>query len=208
MITLDLRQPRPVHRASSRTRAPVIRRRCSSTGESGKVTRLDGASAPPIGVAEPADIVEARVGLSDHVGARDVHGRPDRAARAEHRRWDRPSRPSDRDGAETLDLDRIVRNVSAVIGAPDDDVALLVIAMDGARTAFDGRDTGRAVGAAGLAPAPARWLARRGCDERDSRRRRARGQRGVQQRDRTRLRRSRRVGRGSPIDETARRSEP
>ena len=28
--------------------------------------RLDEASAPPIGVAEPADIVEARVALSDH----------------------------------------------------------------------------------------------------------------------------------------------
>ena len=29
--------------------------------DSGAVTRLDGASAPPIGVAEPGDIVEARV---------------------------------------------------------------------------------------------------------------------------------------------------
>ena len=33
--------------------------------------------------------------------------------------------------------DRIVRNVSAAIGAPDDDVALLVTTMDGARTTFE-----------------------------------------------------------------------
>ncbi len=33
--------------------------------------------------------------------------------------------------------DRIVRNVSEVIGAPDDDVALLLTTMDGAQTTFE-----------------------------------------------------------------------
>ena len=97
---VDVRQPRPVHRRARvfvrRAPAATARRPCS-----GEVVRLDRASAPPIGVAEPGDIVEARLLLTDRRGPRDVHGRPDRAARPEHRRRDRPARPGDRDGAET-----------------------------------------------------------------------------------------------------------
>ena len=97
--------------------------------DSGVVTRLDGASAPPIGVAEPGDIVEARVLPSEHaVLAMYTDGLIERRGQNIDEGIDLLGHVI-ATGVDTSP-ERIVRNVSEAIGAPDDDVALLLVTMD------------------------------------------------------------------------------
>jgi anti-sigma regulatory factor (Ser/Thr protein kinase) len=130
---------------------------------SGVVRRLADASAPPIGVAEPAEIVEARVKLSaDAVLAMYTDGLIERRGQSIDAGIDVLGRMIVT--AESIDPDRIVRNVNAEIGVPDDDVALLLIATDGSRVPFE---VDLPAEPSSLPPLRRRlraWLAGRGCD--------------------------------------------
>jgi anti-sigma regulatory factor (Ser/Thr protein kinase)/GAF domain-containing protein len=100
------------------------------------VMRLDGASAPPVGVAGPADVVEAKVSL------------PDRALLVLYTDGLIERRGQNIDdaidflaelvaGEPEVTPDLILTRVSEVLGAPDDDVALLVASLDVSRLAFE-----------------------------------------------------------------------
>lgn len=105
-------------------------------GSTGRVTRLDGASAPPIGVARPADVVEAELplpataefvlytdGLIERRGE-DIDRAIDVLAELVA---DEPGVPPD----------VILTKVGDAIGPTDDDVALLVASYDAERLAFE-----------------------------------------------------------------------
>ena len=81
------------------------------------MTRLDRASAPPIGVAEPGDIVEARLlPVRGSVLAMYTDGLIERRGQNIDEGIDLLGRVI-ATGVDTSS-DRIVRNVSEVIGAP------------------------------------------------------------------------------------------
>jgi anti-sigma regulatory factor (Ser/Thr protein kinase) len=129
-VTLD-----PVTRTLSYSclgHPPPLRLDC----ETGEVVRLDRASGPPMGVAGPADVVEATLPL------------PGRAAVVMYTDGLIERRGMNID--ETIDLlgsvvataakltpDAILARVAESIGAPDDDVALLVLALDLDRVTFE-----------------------------------------------------------------------
>ncbi len=130
---------------------------------SGDVRRLADASAPPIGVAEPGEIVEARVKLSaDAVLAMYTDGLIERRGQNIDDGIDLLGRVIRT--AQSIDPDRIVRNVSAEIGAPDDDVALLVIATDTSRVPFEVELPAEPSSLPALRRRLRVWLAGRGCD--------------------------------------------
>jgi anti-sigma regulatory factor (Ser/Thr protein kinase) len=134
---------------------------------SGAVTRLDRASAPPIGVAEPGDIVEARMLPSEHaVLAMYTDGLIERRGQNIDEGIDLLGRLI-ATGVDASPV-RIVRNVSEAIGAPDDDVALLVVSMDSARTAFDVETPARPGALPELRRRLRAWLAHQECDPDDS----------------------------------------
>jgi anti-sigma regulatory factor (Ser/Thr protein kinase) len=129
----------------------------------GDVIRLDQASAPPLGFAEAVDIVEARACVPDHaVLALYTDGLIERRGEDLNRGIDLLSRSLVSDAA--VSPDRIVADVSEAIGAPDDDVALLLLSFDSARVSFD------VVAAAEPSVLPQirrrlrAWLAHRGVD--------------------------------------------
>jgi serine phosphatase RsbU (regulator of sigma subunit)/anti-sigma regulatory factor (Ser/Thr protein kinase) len=104
--------------------------------DSGEVTRLDGASAPPVGVAMPIDIVEATLPLSDRVallmytdGLIERRGRNIEDAIALLGRV-LQSEP-------VLTPDAILARIADTIGSPDDDVALLLLSLDREQVSFD-----------------------------------------------------------------------
>ena len=164
MITLDLRQPRPVHR-----RAHVLVRRAPAAA----------ARRPPLRQGDPARrrkrAADRRRGAGRHRrgagravrprGARDVHGRPDRAARPEHRRGDRSSRPRDRGNRDVSTRTGSSGTSAQEIGAPDDDVALLLIATDGERTAFEAEVPAEPSSLPALRRRLRAWLAQRAWDD-------------------------------------------
>jgi anti-sigma regulatory factor (Ser/Thr protein kinase)/GAF domain-containing protein len=105
-------------------------------GSTGRVTRLDGASAPPIGVARPADVAEAELplpataefvlytdGLIERRGE-DIDRAIDVLAELVA---DEPGVPPD----------VLLAKVGDAIGPTDDDVALLVASYDAERLAFE-----------------------------------------------------------------------
>ena len=158
--------------------------------ETDAVIRLDRASAPPIGVAEAADIVEAHVRLSPNaVLAMYTDGLIER----------RGANIDDGIGvlaqliATQTDVTPfgILTKIGEAIGAPDDDVALLVLTLDGQRDPIRARSTREPRVATG-APPPTADVARtprgrsRRIEQCGTRR-----QRGLQQRHRARLSRRR-----------------
>lgn len=103
---------------------------------SGEVRRLDQASAPPIGVAEPTDIVEATLALDGPVTlALYTDGLVERRG------------TSIDDGIDLLGVvlasggdatpDHVLEQVSSAIGDPVDDVALLIVAFDSSLAPFE-----------------------------------------------------------------------
>lgn len=135
--------------------------------DSGSIMRLSGASAPPIGVADPSDIVEASVplparsvlamytdGLIERRGANiddgiDLLGNV--IAAEEH------PRPSE-----------ILAELTDAIGAPDDDVALLLARLEPARMPFDLELPAQPDSLATIRRRLREWLARRGFARRDA----------------------------------------
>src|SRR4029077_20972247 len=103
---------------------------------SGEIVRLEGAGAPPLGVAEPGDIVEEQLSL------------PDRAVLAMYTDGLIERRGLNMDAAigvfaEVLaeapeaGAGELVTNVGDRLGQPDDDGALLVVGFDAGLTHFD-----------------------------------------------------------------------
>src|SRR5262249_2898985 len=102
----------------------------------GETHRLEGAGAPPLGVAEPLDVVEERVTL------------PDRALLAMYTDGLIERRGLNMDDAFALFAGvlgggrgpppaELVSRVAERLGEPDDDVALLLVAFDAGETRFD-----------------------------------------------------------------------
>jgi anti-sigma regulatory factor (Ser/Thr protein kinase) len=101
-----------------------------------EVIRLDQASAPPLGFAEAGDIVEARLRLPERaVLALYTDGLIERRGEDLNHGIDVLSRSLV--GDDDLSLDHVVSVVTETIGAPEDDVALLLVSFDSARIAFD-----------------------------------------------------------------------
>jgi anti-sigma regulatory factor (Ser/Thr protein kinase) len=124
-FTSELRYARAGHPA------PLLLDRAS-----GEIVRLEGAGAPPLGVAEPGDIVEEQLSL------------PDRAVLAMYTDGLIERRGLNMDAAigvfaEVLaeapeaGAGELVTNVGDRLGQPDDDVALLVVGFDAGLTHFD-----------------------------------------------------------------------
>jgi anti-sigma regulatory factor (Ser/Thr protein kinase) len=132
----------------------------------GQVERLEGAGAPPLGVAEAADVVEERVRL------------PDRCVLAMYTDGLIERRGLNMDetigvfaeilatGAE--DPAELVSMVGEHLGEPDDDVALLVVAFDASRTRFDVELRADPSVLAGLRRRLRGWLVRRGFDNEEA----------------------------------------
>jgi anti-sigma regulatory factor (Ser/Thr protein kinase)/GAF domain-containing protein len=132
----------------------------------GGVTRLDHASAPPIGVAGPADVIEAGVPLPDEgVLVLYTDGLVERRGQDIDRAIDllgalvaeEPDAPPD----------ALLAKVAAAIGPTDDDVALLVASVDVERLAFEVEIPAEPVMLRGLRRRLESWLLRRGLDHDD-----------------------------------------
>jgi len=103
--------------------------------DTGKVIRLDRASAPPIGVAEPGEIVESQLQLPGRsVLAMYTDGLIERRGESIDDGIDVLGQVIAAE--ENVTTDAVVREVSRLIGAPVDDVALLVMTLDVERTGF------------------------------------------------------------------------
>ena len=133
---------------------------------SGEIVRLEGAGAPPLGVAEPADIVEERLSL------------PDRGVLAMYTDGLVERRGLNIDDAIGLFAEllaeapeagprQLVAKVGERLGEPDDDVALLVVGFDAALTRFDVELPADPPVLAGMRRRLRGWLARRGFSDDD-----------------------------------------
>jgi anti-sigma regulatory factor (Ser/Thr protein kinase)/GAF domain-containing protein len=130
---------------------------------SGRVTRLDGAGSPPMGVAEPSGVTEERVAL------------PAEATLVLYTDGLVERRGGDIDRAIDLlgevmadeprpDPGRIVNRVGASIGPANDDVALLVLSFDDAVLPFDVELPSDPAHLTGMRRRLRAWLDRRGLD--------------------------------------------
>jgi anti-sigma regulatory factor (Ser/Thr protein kinase) len=132
----------------------------------GRVDRLDGAGAPPLGVAEAGEIVEERVRLPDRaVLAMYTDGLIERRGLNIDDSIDvfaAVLESSDPDAAE------LVSAVAERLGEPDDDVALLVVAFDADRTRFEVELPAEPAVLAGLRRRLRSWLSRRGFDDEEA----------------------------------------
>jgi anti-sigma regulatory factor (Ser/Thr protein kinase)/GAF domain-containing protein len=131
--------------------------------DSGEVSRLDGASAPPVGVAVPADIVEARLRLpgrgavlmyTDGLIERRGRNIEDAIAFLGEVLASEP----------VLAPDAILARVAGAIGAPDDDVALLLLTVDLKRLSFDVELPADPSALRGMRLRLWAWLAKRGIE--------------------------------------------
>jgi anti-sigma regulatory factor (Ser/Thr protein kinase) len=130
---------------------------------SGEVTRLDGASAPPVGVAVPIDIVEAKLRLPDHGallmytdGLIERRGRNIEDAIA--------FLGEVLESEPVLTPDAILARVAGALGAPDDDVALLLLSVELPRLSFEVEFPADPAALQGLRLQLGSWLAKRGLD--------------------------------------------
>ncbi|MGE5272521.1 MAG: SpoIIE family protein phosphatase [Verrucomicrobiota bacterium] len=132
----------------------------------GRVTRLDRASAPPIGVAGPADVVEAGLPLPDEaVLVLYTDGLIERRGQDIDRAIDllgtlvaeEPDAPPD----------VLLAKIGATIGTTDDDVALLVASVNAERLAFEVEIQAEPVMLRALRRRLEAWLMQRGIDRDD-----------------------------------------
>jgi len=130
---------------------------------SGEVTRLDRASAPPVGVALPVDIVEATLPLPDRAALlMYTDGLIERRGRNIDDAIDflgevLPSEPVLTPGA-------ILEKIEEEIGSPDDDVALLLVSVDLSRVSFQTELPADPAALRGMRLRLGAWLAGRGID--------------------------------------------
>ena len=131
--------------------------------DSGEVTRLDGASAPPVGVAVPVDIVEAKMRLPDD-GAVLMY--TDGLIERRGRNIDEAiGFLAEVLGSErVLTPDAILARIEDAIGSPDDDVALLLLSLDLHRLPFEVELPADPTALQGMRRRLRAWLANRGVD--------------------------------------------
>ena len=129
--------------------------------DSGEVTRLDGASAPPVGVAVPVDIVEAKMRLPDD-GAVLMY--TDGLIERRGRNIDEAiGFLAEVLGSErVLTPDAILARIEDAIGSPDDDVALLLLSLDLQRLPFEVELPADPAALQGMRRRLRAWLANRG----------------------------------------------
>ncbi len=139
MITVACRiEPRSVAPASSPTPAPGTPRRCCSTATPEPITRPRSRErALRVGVANPAEIVEARVQAlpSARCSAMYTDGLIERRGENIDDGIDVLGEVLRSGSAGAPDL--VVKQIGERIGAPVDDVALLVLTLDRARVSFE-----------------------------------------------------------------------
>ena len=133
---------------------------------SGRVTRLEDASAPPMGVAGPADVVEATLPLPDlAVVVLYTDGLIERRGQDIDRAIDvLGALIAEEPGASPAVL---LTKVGAAIGPTDDDVALLVASVDVEQLAFEMQISADPKMLGGMRRRLEAWLMHRGVDEAD-----------------------------------------
>ncbi|HWE82936.1 MAG TPA: SpoIIE family protein phosphatase [Gaiellaceae bacterium] len=95
----------------------------------GEVVRLDAASAPPVGVAEAADIIEARIQLPEPARlALYTDGLVERRGESIERGIDVLGESMAADASATSEV--VLASIADAIGAPSDDVALLLTSVE------------------------------------------------------------------------------
>ena len=101
----------------------------------GEVMRLDRGGAPPFGIAEASEIVESQLELPERaVLAMYTDGLVERRGANIDEAIDVLGEVIARDESVTTDV--VVTEISRRLGAPDDDVALLLLALDRDQIAF------------------------------------------------------------------------
>jgi len=134
--------------------------------DSTRVTRLDRASAPPIGVAGPSDVLEAVIPFPDEaVLVLYTDGLIERRGQDIDRAIDllgtlvaeEPDAPPD----------VLLTKVAAEIGPTDDDVALLIASVDADRLAFEVELPSEPVMLRGMRRRLEAWLLKLGVDHED-----------------------------------------
>jgi anti-sigma regulatory factor (Ser/Thr protein kinase) len=130
---------------------------------SGEVTRLDGASAPPVGVAMPIDIVEAKLRLPDHgVLLMYTDGLIERRGQSIE---DAIAFLGEvLESEPVLTPGAILARIAGAIGAPDDDVALLLLSLELPRISFEVELPADPAALRGMRLRLGAWLAKRGID--------------------------------------------
>jgi anti-sigma regulatory factor (Ser/Thr protein kinase)/GAF domain-containing protein len=129
----------------------------------GRVERLAGAGAPPLGVAETGDLVEEQIRLPDRcVLAMYTDGLIERRGLNMEEAIDVFADVLATGGDDAAQL---VSLVAERLGEPDDDVALLVVAFDADKTRFEVELPADPSVLAGLRRRLRGWLSRRGFDE-------------------------------------------
>jgi anti-sigma regulatory factor (Ser/Thr protein kinase) len=104
---------------------PPILRDC----DAGEVARLDQAGAPPLGVAEPADMIEERLMLPDNARlAMYTDGLVERRSKSIDEGIDVLARTLS--SSSTVTAREMMSAVTEAIGAPTDDVALLLASIE------------------------------------------------------------------------------
>jgi anti-sigma regulatory factor (Ser/Thr protein kinase) len=132
--------------------------------DAGEVIRLDQGSAPPVGVAVPADIVEARMPLPER-GELLLYTDGLIERRGQNIE-DGIGLLAELLGSErSLTPDAILGRVGAAIGRPDDDVALLMLSLDLRQLAFELELPADPSVLRGMRRRLRAWLARRGLDD-------------------------------------------
>ena len=131
--------------------------------DSGMVARLDGASAPPVGVAVPIDVVEATLPLPDRAALlMYTDGLIERRGRNIEDAIALLGRVLQSEAVPTPDA--ILARIGDTIGSPDDDVALLLLLADRRRLLFDVELPADPAALRGLRRSLRAWLAHRGID--------------------------------------------
>ena len=155
-------------------------------GVSDTITSLDQASSPPLGWADPKLVGEAQLQLPSQMTLLAytdglVERRGTRSTRAS------PGSPtcfgSDPTSAPTQKTDRLLRKMVAPLSATDD-IALLLIDLHEVPATMRIEIPADPAVMRGVRGRLATWLARRGVEEEQRNDTIARGQRGMQQRDR------------------------
>jgi anti-sigma regulatory factor (Ser/Thr protein kinase) len=129
--------------------------------DANEVTRLDGASAPPVGVAVPIDIVEATLPLPDRAALlMYTDGLVERRGRNIGDAIALLGRVLQSEPVLTPGV--ILARIADTLGSPDDDVAVLLLSLDLQRLSFEVELPADPAALQGLRRRLRGWLARRG----------------------------------------------